>query len=98
MKYQLPEPALKLPAGVPFTGQYSDKHKLVSFFNKDHMQAAYQAGIDSCKYEGELPPVPTLGPAGDFIKNTSVASVGVMQAYARQAIAGAREKVLEDGI
>lgn len=94
MKYQLPEPALKLPAGVPFTGQYSDKHKLVSFFNKNQMQAAYQAGIDSVKYEGELPPLPAYE-CGPHTGHAAIRTDESIQAYARQAIAGALQSQAE---
>lgn len=59
---------------------------------QETFDAGYQAGIDSVKYEGELPELPKPCPFVSYF-GQKVFTRDTMQDYARQAIAGALAKV-----
>ena len=104
MKYELPKPRLILPAGVKFETHYVGKFEDVPLFGADQMQAAYQAGRDSMRYEGELPELPD--PDGMATDQTDMYDDVIyrecydadsVQDYARQAIAGVLAKQSTSG-
>ena len=95
MKYKLPEPvgAIEAPCENPDEFVYDDA------YSADQMEAAYQAGVDSVRYEGELPELPAPfnrascdnpSVAVGAITMVEVYTEHQMQDYARQAIAGAK--------
>jgi hypothetical protein len=80
MKYELPE------------AEYMGDD--IFAFTVDQMLAAYQAGVDSVRYEGELPELPALDHFMLGLAPYIQASIeSYAEDYAHQAIAGALAKV-----
>jgi hypothetical protein len=82
MKYELPQGYSNRP--WDYEGE---------LYIQSQMQAAYQAGRDSVRYEGELPELPAPEYRLSPDSKPSMYDLDQMKDYARQAIAGYRAKV-----